>query len=176
MSGELATDPHGRLRELGLELPTPPQAVAAYVPVTVSPIGAGRVIAFVAGQLAIRDGVPSRVGIVPDEVTVEDAVDNAKACGLSVLAQLEKAVGLANIEQLMQVSVFVRSSAAFTDHPKVANGASELFVAVLGDAGRHARAAVGVIGLPFGAPVEVTAVAIARTSNSAVWMSGQAVE
>lgn len=162
MVDRFATDPLVRLRELGLELPDPPGAVAAYVPVTLAPAGEGRVTAFVAGQVALRDGVPLRAGSVPDEVSVADAAENARLCGLNVLAHLERAVGLANVEQVVMVSVFVRSGSGFTEHPRVANGASQLFLDVLGEAGRHARAAVGVSSLPFGVPVEVTAVAVAR--------------
>jgi enamine deaminase RidA (YjgF/YER057c/UK114 family) len=115
---------------------------------------------FVAGQVWLRDGSPVQIGRVPDEVSPEDATENARACALNVLAQLEHAVGLRAVEQLAQVSVFIRSEGTFGGHPAIANGASQLFIDVLGDVGRHARAAIGVAALPFGVPVEVAAVAV----------------
>lgn len=151
-----------RLTALGLELPPAPAAVAAYVPATVIPIGDGRLLVSVAGQVPVRDGVPVIVGSVPGDVGIEEARRAAEICALNLLAQLERAVGLDNIEQVAQVSVFVRCADDFTGQPKVADGASELLVNVLGERGRHARAAVGVNALPFGVPVEVTAVAVAR--------------
>ncbi len=150
-----------RLRELGLELPPPPSALAAYLPATHTAIGDGRVLISVAGQVLLRDGQPVLRGRVPDEVSVEDAVDNARSCALNVLAQLEHAVGLGSVEQVLQIAVFVRSADGFEAQAQVANGASELLVAVLGERGRHARAAVGVNALPLGVPVEVTALAVA---------------
>jgi enamine deaminase RidA (YjgF/YER057c/UK114 family) len=122
---------------------------------------------FVAGQTWVRDGRAVQSGRVPDEVTVEDATENARACALNVLAQLDKAVGLVNVEQLAQVSVFVRADGDFGGHPAIADGASRLFIDVLGDAGRHARAAIGVASLPFGVPVEVMAIAVARHGDEA---------
>lgn len=162
MTDDADATPRTRLRDLGLELPVAPRALASYEPVSLSPAGDGRVIAVVAGQVAMRDGRPVRVGAVPEEVSVEDAVDNARFCALNVLAQLEQAVGLENVEKLLQVTVYVHAASAFTEHPRVANGASDLLVAVLGEAGRHSRAAVGVSGLPLRVPVEVSAVAVAR--------------
>jgi enamine deaminase RidA (YjgF/YER057c/UK114 family) len=155
-------DPHARLHELGLELPAPPGAVAAYVPANVVQISDALKLVAVSGQVALRDGRPLHEGRVPDQVSVADAVDNARACALNVLAQLENAVGLGNIEQLLQVSVFVRSADDFTAQSRVGDGASDLLVAVLGDKGRHARAAVGVNALPLGVPVEVAVLALAR--------------
>jgi len=160
-------DPHVRLRELGLALPPPPPAVAAYVPTTLTQIGEGRVLVSVAGQVLLRDGKPVLRGRVPDEVSVEAAVDNARSCALNVLAQLEHAVGLGNVEQVLQIAVFVRCADDFEAQPRVANGASELLVAVLGERGRHARAAVGVNALPLGVPVEVTALAVSRRRSPA---------
>ena len=157
-----AADWRARLAELGLSLPAAPKPVAAYVPVTVAPIGDGRRLASVSGQVALRDGRPLHAGMVPTQVSVADAVDNARVCALNVLAQLEAAVGLDNVEQMLQVTVFVASAPDFTGHPTVGDGATKLFVDVLGERGRPARAALGVAALPLGVPVEVTALALAR--------------
>jgi enamine deaminase RidA (YjgF/YER057c/UK114 family) len=110
----------------------------------------------------LRDGAPVLRGRVPDQVSVEDAAGNARSCALNLLAQLERAVGLGAVEQVMQVTVYVRSAADFEGQAQVANGASELLVAVLGERGRPARAAVGVDALPLGVPVEVSALVLAR--------------
>jgi enamine deaminase RidA (YjgF/YER057c/UK114 family) len=160
-------DPHARLRELGLTLPPPPAAMASYVPVVVVPLGDGRLLVSVSGQVAMRDGAPLHRGRVPDEVSLEQAVENARACGLNLLAQLEHSVGLANVERITAVTVFVRSSDGFGQQPQVGNGASDLLADVLGEAGRHSRAAVGVSELPFGVPVEVSATAVATARRDA---------
>ncbi|HZS14532.1 MAG TPA: RidA family protein [Candidatus Dormibacteraeota bacterium] len=162
-----ADDPHARLAALGLELPPAPPALAAYVPATALPMGHGRVLVSVSGQVLVRDGAPVLRGRVPDEVSVEEAVENARGCALRVLAQLDGAAGLANVEQVLQVTVFVRCADGFEGQPAVADGASELLVAVLGERGRHARAAVGVNALPLGVPVEVTALALATRPTPA---------
>lgn len=147
-----------RLAELGLELPPPPQAIASYVPCVVH---GGT--AWVAGQVPMIDGVPVPRGRVGEDVTVEDAADGAARAGLQILSALRGALGsFDRLERIVQVSVFVASVPSFADHPKVANGASDLLVDVLGDAGRHARAAVGCASLPLGAAVEVTATAAVR--------------
>ena len=146
-----------RLTDLGLVLPEPAAPVAAYVPVVVS---GG--LAHVSGQLPFLDGklVTGRLG---EDVSLEHGTLAAQACGLMVLAQLKAALGsLARIERIVKLGVFVNSAADFTDQPKVANGASELMVVVLGEAGRHARSAVGVPVLPLGAAVEVDAVVAVR--------------
>jgi enamine deaminase RidA (YjgF/YER057c/UK114 family) len=155
-------DPHARLRELGLELPDPPAAVASYLPATLLPLGGGRVLVSVSGQVLLRDGAAVLRGRVPDEVSVEEAAGNARGCALNLLAHLERAARLGNVEQVLQLTVFVRSADGFEGQPAVANGASDLLVAVLGERGRHARAAVGVNALPLGVPVEVAALAVAR--------------
>ena len=101
-------------------------------------------------------------GRCPDEVTVEQAQDAARAAALNVLAQVEAAAGLANVEQFAQLVGFVMSADGFGEQPKVLNAASDLIVDVLGDAGRHTRAALGVSGLPFSVTVEITAVVVVR--------------
>ena len=144
---------HARLVELGIELPAPAAPVAAYVPVVV----AGN-LAHVSGQLPFVGGklVTGRLG---EDVSLEQGVAAARACGLMILAQLEAALGsLDRVERIVKLGAFVSSAAAFTDQPKVANGASELMAEVFGEAGKHARSAVGVPVLPLGAAVEVDAV------------------
>ena len=144
-----------RLRELGIELPPPPQPVASYVPVVVS-----RGLAFVAGQGAMDEGRVLHPGHVGDEVTLEQARAAARRCALQALAALKAELGsLDRLKRIVNVAVYVSSAPGFTSQPQVANGASDLFVEVLGEAGRHSRAAVGVAELPLGLPVEVVMVA-----------------
>lgn len=125
------------------------------------PLGGGRSLVFVAGQVSSRDG-ERLTGRCPDQVSVEQAQDAARAAAINVLAQLEAAAGLANVEQVSQLVGFVLSTADFGDQPKVMNAASELIVEVLGEAGRHTRAALGANALPFSVTVEITAVAVVR--------------
>ena len=150
------------MREMGLTLPAPPAPVASYVPTRLVPIGDGRALLYVAGQVC-RDGDQALTGRCPDDVSVEEAARRARQCGLSVLAQIEAAVGLENVEAMAQVIGFVLCSESFADQPKVINGASDLFVHVLGDAGKHTRAALGANALPLSCTVEVAAVAVVRT-------------
>jgi enamine deaminase RidA (YjgF/YER057c/UK114 family) len=147
--------PEDRLAELGLTLPEPPAAVAAYVPAVVH---AGLI--WVSGQVPMRDGGLPRLGLVGRDISVEDAAEEARFCALNALAHLKAAAGsLDRIERIVKLTVFVASSAGFNAQPLVANGASELFQAVFGESGRHARSAVGVAELPLGVPVEVEVVA-----------------
>lgn len=142
-----------RLAELGLTLPAAAAPVAAYVPVVV----AGG-LAHVSGQLPFDDGklVTGRLG---ENVTTEQGYEAARACGLMLLAQLKAALGsLDRVERVVKLGAFINSTGDYTDQPKVANGASELMAAVFGDAGKHARSAVGVPVLPLGAAVEVDAI------------------
>jgi len=127
----------------------------------VVPLGGGRSLVFVAGQVSSRGG-ERLTGRCPDQVSVEQAQDAARAAALNVLAQLEAAAGLANVEQVSQVTGFVLSTDDFGDQPKVMNAASDLIVDVLGEAGRHTRAALGASALPFSVTVEITAVAVVR--------------
>jgi enamine deaminase RidA (YjgF/YER057c/UK114 family) len=156
------TPPHARLRELGLELPAPPAAVASYVPTRMVPIGAGKSLLFISGQVSAQGG-KRLTGRCPDEVTVEQAQQAARVCALNLLAQMESAVGLDNVEQVMQLTGFVLSTDDFGEQPKVINGASDLIVEVLGEAGKHTRAALGTNALPFSVTVEIAAVAVVRT-------------
>ena len=146
-----------KLAELGLTLPAAAAPVAAYVPVVI----AGG-LAYVSGQVSFVDGtlVKGRLG---DDVTLEQGITAAQGCGLMILAQLKAALGsLDRVERVVKLGAFINSTADFTDQPKVANGASELMVAVFGQAGKHARAAVGVPSLPLGCAVEVDAIVAVR--------------
>ncbi len=154
--------PHERLHELGLKLPAPPAALASYIPTRLVPIADGRALLYVAGQVSAADG-KRLTGRCPDEVTVEEAQARARICALSVLAQFEAAAGLDNVEQIAQLIGFVLSADGFGDQPKVMNAASDLLVEVLGEAGKHTRAALGTNALPFSATVEIAAVAVVRT-------------
>lgn len=155
--------PHEKLRELGLELPSPPAALAAYVPTRTVPVGEGRALVFVAGQVPMREGKPLFSGAVPEPVSLDDARECARLCALNILAQLEAAAGLENVEQIAQLTGFVLSVEGFGQQPQVINAASELLAEVLGEAGKHSRAAVGVNALPQSVPVEVAAVAVVRS-------------
>lgn len=143
---------HARLAELGITLPQAAAPVASYQPVVVS---GG--FAFVSGQLPFIEGelVTGRLG---DNVTLERGTAAARACGLMILAQLEKAGLLERVDRVVKLGAFISSAPAFIDQPKVANGASDLMADVFGEAGRHARSAVGVPVLPLNAAVEVDAV------------------
>jgi enamine deaminase RidA (YjgF/YER057c/UK114 family) len=157
------TTAHDRLRELGLELAPAPAALASYVPTRLVPIGDGRALLYIAGQVPVRDG-KRLTGRCPVEVSVEEAQAAARLCALNVLAQMESAAGLDNVEQVVQVLGYVLCTEDFGDQPKVLNAASELLVDVLGEAGRHTRAAVGASALPGSVTVEIAAVAVVRTS------------
>ncbi|MFW5634591.1 MAG: RidA family protein [Erythrobacter sp.] len=141
-----------RLAELGLVLPEPAAPVASYVPL----VHQGG-FAHVSGQLPFVDGglVTGRLG---EDVTIEDGIMAARACGMMILAQLKAAGLLERVERIVKLGAFVNSAPDFTDQPKVANGASDLMSEVFGEKGLHARAAVGVAALPLGAAVEVDAV------------------
>jgi enamine deaminase RidA (YjgF/YER057c/UK114 family) len=154
-------DPHERLRKLGLKLPVPPAAMASYVPTVLVPIGDGRSLLYIAGQVSLLDG-KLLTGRCPDEVSVEEAQVAARACGINLLAQMEAAAGLANVEKVAQLIGFVLSTADFGEQPKVINAASDLLIEVLGEAGRHSRAAVGTNSLPASVTVEIAAVVIVR--------------
>lgn len=146
-----------KLAELGIVLPEAAAPVAAYVPVVI----AGG-LAHVSGQVSFVDGT-LRKGRLGEDVSLEQGIEAAQGCGLMILAQLKAALGsLDRVERVVKLGCFVNSSADFTDQPKVANGASELMVAVFGEAGKHARAAVGVPSLPLGVAVEVDAIVAVR--------------
>jgi enamine deaminase RidA (YjgF/YER057c/UK114 family) len=151
--------PLDRLRTLGYELPSPPVPLASYVPTRTVPIGDGRSLLYVAGQVSMRDG-QLLTGRVPTEVGVEKAQDAARVCALNVLAQIESAAGLDRVELVAQLSGWVLSADDFGGQPQVIDAASDLLVEVLGPAGRHTRAAVGANSLPRGVTVEIAAVVV----------------
>ncbi|MDA0803248.1 MAG: RidA family protein [Planctomycetota bacterium] len=139
------------LQALGLTLPAAPKPVAAYVP----GVRTGNLV-FVSGQLPMKDGALLATGPVPSVVSPEAAQAAARQCGLNALAVAAgMAGGLERIRRIVRVGAFVQSDPGFTGQPGIANGASELMLAVFGEAGRHARAAVGSVALPLGASVEV---------------------
>src|SRR5260370_22892377 len=142
------SSPHRRLGELGLALPIPPAPVASYVPTRLVPIGDGRSLLYISGQVSTEAG-KRLTGRCPDQVTVAQAQLAARTCALNLLAQIEAAAGLDKVEQVMQLIGFVLSTDDFGDQPKVINGASDLLVEVLGEAGKHSRAALGTNALPF---------------------------
>jgi enamine deaminase RidA (YjgF/YER057c/UK114 family) len=144
-----------RLTELKIELPKAAAPVANYVPVVIT--GS---MAFVSGQVTVVDGQFQYKGRLGKEFSVEDGQKAARICGLNVIAQLKAALNgdLDRVRRCVRLGVFVNSTDEFTDQPKVANGASDLMVEIFGDAGKHARAAVGVNTLPVGVAVEVEAV------------------
>jgi enamine deaminase RidA (YjgF/YER057c/UK114 family) len=143
-----------RLNELGLKLPAAPQPVANYVPFYIS----GDLL-FISGQIS-KDGDGHVLsGILGQGATVEHGQEAARWSALNILAQAKTALGnLERIAQVVRITGFVAAAPDFTDHPKVINGASDLLVAVLGDAGRHTRVAVGVASLPMGCSVEIDAI------------------
>jgi enamine deaminase RidA (YjgF/YER057c/UK114 family) len=148
------TDPIEKLRELGYELPAPKAPVASYVPVSRS----GNLL-YVSGQLSSNDAgvVQGKLG---ETMNVVQGANAAELCAVNILAQIAHSAGvpLDNVKQIVKLTVLVASTPEFTEQHLVANGASNLFVGVLGDKGKHARAAFGVASLPFGAAVEIEAV------------------
>jgi enamine deaminase RidA (YjgF/YER057c/UK114 family) len=145
----------GRLAQLGLTLPQPPPAVAAFAPF----VRSGDTV-YVSGQIATRDGALVARGRLGVDVDLGTGLDAARMCALNVLAQLAAAAGsLERVTQLLKLTVFVASFPAFTQQPQVADAASQLLIDVLGPAGQHARSAVGVAVLPLGTPVEIEAIA-----------------
>ena len=145
-----------RLDELGIRLPDAPKPVAAYVP-SVHAQG----LIFVSGQIPLKEGSLMATGTVPSETAVDQAVSAARQCAINALAVLKSSLegDLDRVKRIVRIGVFVASDPGFTDQPLVANGASELMLGVFGDAGRHARAAVGSVALPLNASVEVELVA-----------------
>jgi enamine deaminase RidA (YjgF/YER057c/UK114 family) len=147
--------PEARLRDLGIELPAAAAPVASYVPVAV----AGN-LAFVAGQVPLEDGKPMVTGRLGADLETEEGARWARRCGLQVLAALRAELGsLDRVARVVKVTVWVASTEGFTEQSRVANGASDLFVEIFGEAGKHARAAVSAPALPLGVPLEVEVVA-----------------
>jgi enamine deaminase RidA (YjgF/YER057c/UK114 family) len=139
-----------KLTELGIELPPVVAPLAAYVPA----VRTGTLV-YTAGQLPIQDGTLTRTGKVGADVAAEDAKELARLCALNALAAVHSLVGIDSVVKVVKVVGFVASAPGFDGQPGVINGASELFAEVFGDAGAHARSAVGVSELPRNSPVEV---------------------
>lgn len=151
MTGRIDT----RLQDLGIALPSPPAPVASYVPT----VKTGNLV-FVSGQIPAADGGLKYVGIVGRDLTVEDGQAAARLCAINLLAQVKVACDgdLDRVTRCVKLAVFVNAVPGFAQHPEIANGASDLMVAVFGDAGKHARAAVGAGSLPRNVAVEIEAV------------------
>lgn len=139
-----------RLAELGVELPAVAAPLAAYVPA----VRTGSLV-FTSGQLPFVSGALAATGKVGADVSPEEAKQHARTCALNALAAVHDLVGLDSVARVVRVVGYVASAEGFTGQPAVVNGASELLGEIFGDAGKHARSAVGVAELPLGAPVEV---------------------
>lgn len=150
MSGKI----EAQLAALGIELPPAPNPVANYRP----HLQTGRLL-FISGQIS-KSGTGTLIsGHLGDTLSTDEGTKAARICALNILAQAQSAIGsLDRIEHLVRLNGFVAATPNFTEHPQVINGASDLMVQVLGDAGRHTRAAIGVASLPLGAAVEIDAV------------------
>lgn len=145
------TPPEQALLALGLVLPPAAKPVASYVPT----VRTGNLL-YVSGQIPIRGGQLIAKGAVPREVPVETALECARQCTLNGLAAAKETLGtLDAIKRVVRIGVWVCCEAGYADQPKIANGASDLLVAVFGESGKHARAAVGSVALPLGCPVEI---------------------
>jgi enamine deaminase RidA (YjgF/YER057c/UK114 family) len=152
-------NPEARLVELGISLPTPPAAAGSYVPT----VRTGNLL-YCAGTICAVNGQMTHVGQVGREQTVQTAYKSAEVCALNALANVKAAAGsLDNVARIVFVSGFVNAVDGFTESPAVINGASDLFVKIFGDAGKHARAAVAVNGLPRGSTTEVQVVVELKT-------------
>lgn len=140
-----------RLKALGIALPQPAAAIAAYVPF----VRTGNLV-IISGQLPLLDGKVSQTGLLGDSVSIEQGKEAARICAINLLAQLKAAAGsLENVKRVVRLGGFIASTPEFADHAKAMNGASEVMEAVFGEAGRHARTTIGVASLPLGAAVEV---------------------
>ena len=147
-------NPETKLAELGLVLPTPPAAAGSYVPT----VRTGNLL-YCAGTICAVAGQMTHTGQVGKEQTVQTAYKSAEICALNTLANIKAAVGsLEQVARIVFVSGFVNAIDGFTESPAVINGASDLFVKIFGEAGKHARAAVAVNGLPRGSTTEVQVV------------------
>ncbi|MFE4081013.1 RidA family protein [Paenarthrobacter sp. YIM B13468] len=143
-----------RLSELGVVLPAPARSVANYQPY----VRTGNLL-FTSGQLPMRDGAFTSTGKLGEDLDISAGQEAARWCAANILAQAKDALGdLAKIKRLVKITVFVASTPAFSDQHQVANGVSDFLVEALGEAGNHARSAVGVPSLPMDVPVEIEAV------------------
>jgi enamine deaminase RidA (YjgF/YER057c/UK114 family) len=148
-----------RLAELGIALPQPAAPVASYVPAVES-----NGLLHISGQISISEDGNLILGRLGEDMNVERGIEAARRCGIMLLAQMKAALGsLDRVERIVKLGAFVNSASDFTDQPKVANGASELMQQVFGEAGRHARSAVGVPVLPLGVAVEIDAIVAVKS-------------
>ena len=140
-----------RLKDLGISIPNAPKPAGSYVPIVLT----GK-LAFVSGQIPIKDGQVVYQGKVGDTQSIGDAQEAAKLCVINGLAQIEAYCGtLDNLEKIIKISGFVNSTKDFTEHPKVINAASDLLMKIFDEKGRHSRIAIGVSSLPLNATVEI---------------------
>ena len=140
-----------RLRDLGISIPNAPKPAGSYVPIVLT----GK-LAFVSGQIPIKDGQVVYQGKVGDTQSIDNAQEAAKLCVINGLAQIEAYCGtLDNLEKIIKISGFVNSTKDFTEHPKVINAASDLLMKIFDEKGRHSRIAIGVSSLPLNATVEI---------------------
>jgi enamine deaminase RidA (YjgF/YER057c/UK114 family) len=146
----MSTDVRAKLAELGLTLPVAALPIAAYVPA----VRTGNIV-FTAGQLPLVDGAMAQTGKTGGDVSVERAKELAQICALNALAAFALVADINKIVKVVRVVGYVNGIAGFVNHPAVVNGASELFVHIWGDAGKHARSAIGVAELPLNSPVEI---------------------
>ena len=144
-----------RLKDLNIVLPTPPAPVASYVPYVVS----GRHV-YISGQVTLTPDGLKYVGTIGKNLSVEEGKAAARLCAINLIAQIKSACGgdLERVKRVVKLTVFVNAIEGFGQHPEVANGASDLLVEVFGDAGKHARAAVGAASLPRNVATEVEAI------------------
>jgi len=150
----MTTNIENRLAELGIKIPEAATPVANYVTTQLS----GNML-FVSGQLPLIDGKPVSTGKLGTEVSLEEGKRAARACAINLLAQAQHALGnLAKIQKVVKITAFVAADPTFYDIPQVANGASDLLVEILGDAGKHTRSAVGIAVLPMNVPIEIEAI------------------
>ena len=144
-----------RLASLNITLPSPPKPAGSYVPVVITDK-----LAFVSGQIPIKDGTVIYVGKVPKDITIEGAQKAARLCIINALAHLKTELkSLDKISKIVRVSGYVNSSADFTEQPKIINSASDLLFEIFGQKGQHTRIAVGVSSLPLNSAVEIDLVA-----------------
>jgi enamine deaminase RidA (YjgF/YER057c/UK114 family) len=148
------TDVDAALASMGLSLPPASAPAGSYVPV----VRSGNLL-FVSGQIPVEADGTRHIGRCGEDASIEQAAAAARLCALNILAQVKGAIGsLDKVARVVKVNGYVNSTPGFGNHPKVVNGASDLFVALFGERGKHARAAIGVANLPFGVMVEVEAV------------------
>ena len=142
-----------KIKELGIELPTPPTPAGSYIPVTKT----GNLL-FISGQIPMENGKVVFSGKVSDN-NLDVAQKSARMCAINILAQIKKEIGeLDKVSKIIRLSGFVNSSPEFTQHPKVINAASDLIFEIFGDKGKHSRIAVGVASLPLGSMTEIDAI------------------